>query len=268
MNNKLESRLAEIEKSRPIKNDGELLGVLLVIMENERAKRVGARDFELLEEAVDAVVALRGNDSDEVSSAAAAVAERAIGAIPEEEEYSYVRVRWLVPVAVIIAASLAVAVAARVFDLPFFSRDAREQVAQALPGMTDGAAYERDGWEISVGEIMSKVYTLEELDDLIARDGLLLPYGSEIVDIEASDNGDGYRLLIRTESGNVDIKTERDWGDAAPTFVRTGRFDVVYSRYDNVWQGEFVWKNCMYCITSDTKDGLEKLIGSMEERTK
>ena len=270
MNSELTIRLAEIEKSSPIKNDRDLLGAILGIIEKERAKRAGARNYALLEEAIDASFMLEGADFEKISRDAASVEKKALAAIPEEKEsnYPFVRARWLIPAVVIIAALLAVVTAAKVFDLPFFGREMREAIREELPDMTEGTVYECDGWEISIGEIMSKVYTLDELDSLIARDGLLLPYGAEVKDVEASDYGDSYRLILKTDLGTVDIKTERNWGDAAPAFVRIGAFDVVYSHYDGIWQGEFVWKGCMYCLTSDAKEGLENLIGSMEESAK
>ena len=269
MNNKLESRLAEIEKSRPVKNDGELLEAILGIIEEERAKSASSRDEELLDSAVDAAIALRGYDPEKVSSDAAAAAERAMGKIPEDS-YTSPRAKWLIPIAAVIAVLLAAAVGARVLNLPFFGRDERDAVREEILGNDDEPVFEKDGWEVWVGEEMEKVYTLVELDAALSYDGLLLPYGYEdgVTDISVADYKNSYRITIRTDIGIVDVKTGSGWGDAAPDFVRTGRFDVVYSRYDNVYQGEFVYNDCMYCITSDTEDGLDKLIGSMEEMVK
>ena len=272
MNNVLSFKLAEIEKSSPIRNNKDLLGAVLSVIKDERSKRASARDFDLLDEAIDASFALEGRDCESIASDAALVMERALGAVSEEKGQSYtsVRTKWLIPAVVIIILLLAAVVGATVFDLPFFDSKNRAKVREELPNLTAGTVYELDGWEIYVGDEMEEVYSLNELDDVISREGLLLPYGYEegVMDISAADYGESCRITIRTDIGLVDVKTDTGWGNAAPNFVRTGRFDVVYSNYNDVYQGEFVFNNCMYCITSETKEGLEKLIGSMEERAK
>ncbi len=272
MNNKLESRLADIEKSRPINNDSELYEVILGIIEEERAKRPEERDFDLLDEAIDASLALAGKEEDSVLSDSETVMERALAAVPEDREprYAPARVKWLIPVAAILAILLAAAVGAKVFDLPFFGREERDAVREEILDLTDGTVFEKDGWEVYVGEEMEKVNSLVELDAALSRDGLLLPYRYEdgVTDISTADYGESYRITIQTDVGLVDVKTDTGWGNTSPAFVRIGRFDVVYSHYDNVYQGEFVYNDCMYCITSETEEGLEMLIGSMEEIVK
>ncbi len=100
MDNVLTLHLAEIEKSRPINNDRDLLGAILGIIEKERSKRAEKRNYDLLEEAIDASFALEGRDKDEIASDADAVRERALAAIPAEPEngYSQVRVKLLLVV--------------------------------------------------------------------------------------------------------------------------------------------------------------------------
>lgn len=271
MNNKLESRLAEIGKRVPIENDRELYDAVLGIIDEERAKKPEERDFDLLEEAIDFSLSLEGADGEKISSDAAAVGERALSSVPEEKKgrTAPLRAKWIIPVAALLAVLLAAAVGAKVFDLSIFGRDARDAVRdEILEGGDD--VFEKDGWEVYVGEEMEKVHSLVELDAAISRDGLLLPYGYEygVTDISTADYGDSYRITIKTDVGLVDVKTDTGWGNASPTFVRTGRYDVVYSHYDNVYQGEFVYNDCMYCITSETEEGLEILIASMEEMIK
>ena len=99
MNSELTIRLAEMEKSSPIKNDSELLVAILGIIEKERVKRAEKRDYALLEEAIDASFMLEGADEKIISRDAATVRERALAAIPEEKERDHfpVRARWLIP---------------------------------------------------------------------------------------------------------------------------------------------------------------------------
>ncbi len=70
MNSKLEEKLRQYEKSTPITNDTELLRALDEIITEENAKLFTDRDYELIDEAVDAILTLRGEDVEKLESLA------------------------------------------------------------------------------------------------------------------------------------------------------------------------------------------------------
>ena len=269
MNEELRIRLAEYERRSPIKSDGDMMRALNEIIGEERAKSPSRRNYDLMDEAIDASFLLEGVSPDEIRRGAASVSESALGLFAHDSQKAYAtaRIKWLIPAAVIIAASLAAVTAAKVFDDPY--GDDIDDVKEYLESSGQGGVHVKDDREIMVGE-GETVASLEEADAALCRDGLLLPYGLDkdrLTSIDVTDYGERSSVYIRTELGEVEIKTDQNWGNTLPVFVRTGSFDVVYSRYDGVYQGEFVYKNCMYCLTSDSEGSLEELIGSMEEKS-
>ena len=99
MASKLELRLSEYEEQRPVTNDEELMTAIADIIEAEESLPETERDFELLEEAIDAYISLKGADIDELEARAAEIGTAHLETVGKNNSVISLRLRYFLPVA-------------------------------------------------------------------------------------------------------------------------------------------------------------------------
>lgn len=99
MASKLELRLSEYEEQSPVTNDEELMTAIADIIENEESLPETERDFELLEEAIDAYISLSGADIDDLETRASALCEEHVEEIRRKNTVRRLKLRYFLPVA-------------------------------------------------------------------------------------------------------------------------------------------------------------------------
>ena len=261
MNGELAIRLSEYERKSPIRCDADLSAALDSIICSEMAKSASRRDLDLIDEATDAALMIQGFDPEEASLDAARIADGAIASIPSDDKKTslFFSTRWLIPAVILTALLFAVAVAAKVFDDEFLSAlyGAKDEIAEASPGQV----IEIGGESVEVG-LSDEISSLGELVPRVRCESLLLPEigDDEIGSIDLSDFGTYQNVTVTLADGaSFDIKTDTVWKNTMDT-EKVGKFDVVTSNYDSVYQGEFEYKGCLYRITADSEARLRELI--------
>ncbi|MBQ8524506.1 MAG: hypothetical protein IJ457_07785 [Clostridia bacterium] len=107
MSTRLEEKLAEYEKHDPISNDEELIKAIEIIIEAEEKLPADECDYALIEEAVDAVLMLKGEDIDALEMRSAEVAERHLAEVAKGSlsgpKVRFVHLKRILPIAAIIS---------------------------------------------------------------------------------------------------------------------------------------------------------------------
>ncbi len=275
MSSKLENRLIQYEKSTPISNDEELIKAIETIIGEEETLPYEDRDFDLIEEAVDAVLSLKGVDIGLLEECAEEITDVYFNEMQDDEanivkksKTKSVRLKWLIPIAAIVSTLIAGAMVAYAFGF-----DLIEMTKKAYAQLVEKETYEEGDHELIITSDCKKYRSVPEFLENEEVDALLLPYDLpeefSIDSIQISDYGEyaEISLLISNEESdtNIIIKTpETDIiSDNEETKFVIGNYHVNYYQYDGKHQADFVYEGNHYILISSSYNSLEKIIESL-----
>ena len=126
MSSKLETKLLQYEKSTPISNDDELIEAIESIISNEESVPIEERDFDLIDEAVDAILSLKKVDIEQLEDSAEKITDRYFDEIQTQrgelvKKTKTVRLKWLIPIAAIISLLTIITVVSYAFGYDLIS---------------------------------------------------------------------------------------------------------------------------------------------------
>lgn len=276
MSSKLEEKLLEIEKENPISNDEELINAVKSIIDKEEAMSVEERDFDLIDEAIEAVFLLNDVDIEHINKRAQKTTDDFLekirtvnqSAVKNKKNKSF-RLKWLIPIAAVVSLMIVGTVTAYAFGYNIFnmSKDAIVQLVEKV-------LYRQGDTDIIV---TSNVKKYDDFDVFLKEEDtsqLLLPYelpkDYKIDKIRVEDyeiyktisfsiiyEAATYQIIIKApQSGNI--------GNSENKPQLMGNYDVYYSTYDNIHQGEFEYKDNYYSVTTSSYDCLETIIECLE----
>lgn len=276
MSSKLEEKLLEIEKENPISNDEELINAVKSIIDKEEALSVEERDFDLIDEAIEAVFLLNDVDIEHINKRAQKTTDDFLekirtvnqSAVKNKKNKSF-RLKWLIPIAAVVSLMIVGTVTAYAFGYNIFnmSKDAIVQLVEKV-------LYRQGDTDIIV---TSNVKKYDDFDVFLKEEDtsqLLLPYelpkDYKIDKIRVEDyeiyktisfsiiyEAATYQIIIKApQSGNI--------GNSENKPQLMGNYDVYYSTYDNIHQGEFKYKDNYYSVTTSSYDCLETIIECLE----
>ena len=141
MSSKLEEKLLEIEKENPISNDEELINAVKSIIDKEEALSVEERDFDLIDEAIEAVFLLNDVDIEHINKRAQKTTDDFLekirtvnqSAVKNKKNKSF-RLKWLIPIAAVVSLMIVGTVTAYAFGYNSFnmSKDAIVQLVEKV----------------------------------------------------------------------------------------------------------------------------------------
>ena len=178
MSSKLEEKLLEIEKENPISNDEELINAVKSIIDKEEALSVEERDFDLIDEAIEAVFLLNDVDIEHINKRAQKTTDDFLekirtvnqSAVKNKKNKSF-RLKWLIPIAAVVSLMIVGTVTAYAFGYNIFnmSKDAIVQLVEKV-------LYRQGDTDIIV---TSNVKKYDDFDVFLKEEDtsqLLLPY--------------------------------------------------------------------------------------------
>ena len=278
MGSKLETKLLQYEKSTPISNDDELIEAIESIISNEESVPMEERDFDLIDEAVDAILSLKKVDIEQLEGCAEKITDRYFDEIQTQSvelvkkaKTKTVRLKWLIPIAAIISLlTITTAVAyAFGYDLISMTKEAYLQLVEKV-------CYKQGNDELIITNDVNEYSSLSDFVDGGDYSSLILPYNlSEdynIDNIYVEDYGTykSIALFISNDgtTHEVTILTPytSDYSTSNKESQVIGIYDVYYSQYDDKHQGEFVEGGNYYAITSSSYEQLKIIIESMDKQ--
>lgn len=274
MSSKLENRLMQYEKSTPISNDNELIQAIKSIISNEEALPYDKRDFDLIEEAVEAVLTLQGVDIEPLEERAEEITDAYFNEMQDDEanivrksKNKSVKLKWIIPVAAIVSTLVAGAMVAYAFGF-----DLIEMTKKAYAQLVEKETYEEGEHELIITSDCKEYHSFLEFLENEEVDALLLPYDLpeefSIDSIQMSDYGEykqivfsfigeesAHSIIIRTPyiGENNNIESENI----------IGNYHVSCCQYDDKHQGEFLYENNQYVVVSSSYDNLKIIIESL-----
>ncbi len=263
----LEAKLCEMD----INNDEELKAALNEIIENTVPEN--EKDAELIDEAVEMLLALDGVDTDELDKAADAWGERYLAerntkhSSPAKINRKSIRIKWLMPVAALlsilcITVIISYAVGVDVWTL----------TKEAYCSLTEKIEHFINGSSIISTEDYDKY---QSLDDLIEKEdvsGVLLPLDlSEeytIDNLSFNDLGETQNINMdilknNKKIGVVHIKISYTANFNSSILTDIGDYKGYECQYDNVYQFQFDICNNHYLVNATQRSDLVELVNSM-----
>ncbi len=276
MESKLEQKLLKYENGTPL-SDSELIEIIEDIIEIEEALPVDQRDFDLIEEAIDAVLTLKGADMEYLELRAEYISEKRINALasegrrPASTYKKTLKLAKLIPIAaafVLIISSLVVSAS----NVSFFSD---------IYGYIKNKIY-----PISEITTVGELYTYDTIEELSAQYSdyvPLLPYklpeGFSVKDIsvqvtyvETSKNNFknivdiNVKMLSNGSQQKLSITNDIDDNFIRQGKTKIGEHDVYYKFSENIHVGKFVYEESGYTVSASTYEDLITLIESLTEK--
>lgn len=276
MDRKLEDKLSLYEKSSPINNDRELIDVLEDIIDKENARPAAERDFDLIDEAVEMLLTLKGTDVASLDSIAEKLSEHYVEEIKAEaftsknRKINAKRLFKIIPIAAVIALFVSTSLAAGAAGYDFFG-EALDWIKAKIYGSGD------------VGTVGSfnEYDTLEELASAAEYSYALLPTelpeGYTVTKItaqtsyveESKDRFRVYRMidvrmLYDGKLQTLSIEDAAESNTPAGSTEQIGSYSVsVMSSVDRC-TGSFIHEGNVYTFTASSRDNLESMICSLK----
>ena len=280
----IEQKLRAYERKNAIRDDMTLLVALRELLAEEEEK--SDCDWDAIGEMTDAILNLEGVDVDSFEASAGdaaafrasmtehrsandgehARADTAILPTIEARPRASRKLRWIIPIAAVLAALLVGGAIAATYLLDLFTMDA--DTYKAIPV---GAVVTEDS------EALEKTDSRRRIDGYEALDGAR--YASLLVPARLPD---GWRIksIVTDELSNASlVETLIDAGEGSAVRIkallslnaeldapseRIAGFDVVVTEYDGAVQGEFTCGEDYYLIQAASRALLEQTMESME----
>ena len=273
MSSKLETKLLQYEKSTPISNDDELIEAIESIISNEESVPIEERDFDLIDEAVDAILSLKKVDIEQLEDSAEKITDRYFDEIQTQrgelvKKTKTVRLKWLIPIAAIISLLTIITVVSYAFGYDLFS-----MTKEAYLQLMEKVCYKQGNYELIITNDVNEYSSLSDFVDDGDYSSLILPYNLSndynIDNVYVEDYGTykSIALFISNDgiTHEVTILTPytSDYSTSNRESQVIGNYDVYYSQYDDKHQGEFVEEGNYYAIISSSYEQLKIIIESM-----
>ena len=282
MTARLDAKLKQYEKSAPITSDPELSAALRSILAAEEQKDFDERDYDMISELTDEILTLGGTDVDsfEATSEDAAAfrrkaekrsAQNAESAGSTARRRTSGRVRWIVPIAAIVAALAVGAAVASSFGL-----NVLEMASDLYNSLVVGERYSSGDEQLEKtdeGRAFDNYDGLFASDDMGAVDSASLlvpaslPDGWEIAGVSADRLTDCELVVTTLSHGEKSARIEARLGldrQAAPGTEPIGAYAVLVSEYDGICQGEFSVGKDYYLIQAPDRETLTAIIEGLE----
>lgn len=274
MNTKLENKLLQYEKSTPISNDEELIKAIESIIRDEESVPPEERDFDLIDEAVDALLSLRKVDIEQLEECAEKITDKCLYEVQTKDvddvkkiKRKSVRLKWIIPIAALLSLLIVGSMVAYAFGFDVIS-----MTKEAFTQLAEKVNYKNDNKELIITEDFQTFNSIQQLLDSDDYSNLLLTseldQNYHVEFIEVNDFGSYKDIIVRMESDGdtykiyIDTPGTRDFPNLQPQKI--GKFDVYISEYDDVHQGEFVYNGGLYTIVTSSYENLKKIIESLE----
>lgn len=277
MSSELENRLMQYEKSTPISNDEELIKAIESIIGEEETLPYEKRDFDLIDEAVEAILTLQDVDIGQLEESAERITDTYFNGmqtdktdIVRKSKAKSVKLKWLIPIAAIVsilAASMIVAYA--------LGYDIIEMTKKAYTQIIERESYEEGNDEIIITadrkeyQSLSEFLANEEADELLlpldlsdefSIDGIKVTYYGEYTEVIISVLYEDSSHILQIKAPGVDIV---DANEDAKQII--GNYPVDYCQYEDIHQAQFMHEGNYYTVISASYNSLEKIIESLRK---
>ena len=276
MMSKLEQKLLKYDNGTPM-DDSELISIIENIIAEEESLPAEKRDFDLIEEAVDAVLTLKGADLEYLDHRTEDVSEKRISALkaenvrpPATTTRKTLKLARLIPIAaafVLIVSTLAVSASNTNLFSSVYSY-IKNKIYPVSEITTVGEFYSYD--------------TVEELSAAVGDYNLLLPHmlpegfsvkdiSVQISDVETSkDNfknsiNINVKLLHDSSQQKLSITSDIDDSFENGGETKIGEYEVYYRFTGNTHVGKFVFEENGYTVTASTYEDLTAVIECLTE---
>ena len=274
MSSKLENKLMQYENNTPISNDNELIQAIKSIISNEEALPYDKRDFDLIEEAVEAVLTLQDVDIEQLEECAEEITDAYFNEAQDDEanlvkksKNKPVKLKWIIPIAAILSILVAGTIAA--YALGY---DLIEMTKKAYSQLVEKESWKEGDHELIITSDRKEYSSLSAFLENEEVGALLLPYDLpeefSIDSIQMSDYGEYKQIVfafIGEESAHSIIITTPYIGENNNIESENiiGNYHVSCCQYDDKHQGEFLYENNQYVVVSSSYDNLKIIIESL-----
>ena len=265
---KLEEKLLQYEKHTQINTDEELKKAVIAVIDAEEKLDYEERDYELINEATEALLSLDNIDIDKINEHADKLFCEAVNTFrsPVKSKRSAARIRWIIPIAAALSLVIVCGVMASGFGLSF--ADLSKKMYTELKynivhlfGNEEVVITDKSGIYQSVEAFKS----CEKYADISLP--AIIDDNYTVNDILVMDYEDHYKIIIKLEKNNLLTEIHIDTqcvGDFPENISKIGAHNVYVSQYDDRYQGEFFFNDCTYLINAPTYEELAELIETLE----
>ena len=277
MNSRLENDLLNFEKDNPIKNDEELIAAIEFLIGKENSLPEEERDYDFIDEAVELILSVKGVDLEKLDAHSEKKAAECIDRVKKEVAFGksvprskprLLRTKWMIPVAALLAV-LTIGVVAQTmgFDVIGMTKEAYQSIVRNI-------THESDNSNLIITDEYGEFTSLQDFLSSGDYSGYLLPNelpeGYELKCITVEDYGEFKLITIYMESANgqgtIVIKSPFSAAQLPSTNETIGNHEVYCTEYDNIHQGDFVYKGNKYTITAFSHNDLKAIIEDLEEK--
>jgi hypothetical protein len=281
MTDKLESKLIQYEKDKPINGKADLKEAVESIIEAEFSQSDELVDFDFVDEATEFLISLDGINSDDLSSDVQRIEESIIKKHKTIESESSddglskektskktgIRKKWIIILAAAISVIAAILVTSYGLGFDFVSMT--KEFFMSLKPKTE---YSDGQHDVIVTDSVRKYSTLKEMIDAEHISGLLENdcfNDPDVVDtVRFQDLGTEIKVLIILKgeySGEFEITIPFENTVAFDPIEKVGILDVHFTSYDDVFQAEWYYKGNYYCLTEKNQQSLLTILEKFKE---
>lgn len=267
MNSKLEIELEKIEKKSPIKNDGELIAALSRIVDAEAEKASKDQDIELMQEAIDYILILRGEDPEQIEKESEKAKNEFLEKMKREHftkpESKSLRSRSpLKPIliAAVIVVIMAVGIVATLRTLDFDLVDLK-----TFLGLKTDVEYEDKDQSLTITDNFGEY---KSISDFLEKENLesILIFDESVRNVSIADRED-YKI-ITVEFNNdrsLKISTDQQVSFDINNTTKINEFDVFIIERGETVQGDWIYKGLHYTAFAESVEELTEIINTIKE---
>ena len=276
MSSRLEEKLKIYDPDSTIDNDKDLLKVLDDIIADEESKDVYERDFDLIDEALDLIFAIRGTNTEKIDKCAEDISEKCIAkarlnqSIKKNRNYITRKLCKIVPLAAVIALFISTTLTLNATKYDFIN-EAFSWLKEKIYGQED----------ISTAGSFKEYDTLEELSADSVYNFALLPqklpdsfkitqitaqtaYVKESVDTVTVYKSIDIRMLHSDTLLTLNIETPAIDLEHDENTVFIDDYSVLLSHEKNRYEGKFLHNGSLYTISASSYEILVSMIGCLK----
>lgn len=277
MNSRLENDLLNFEKDNPIKNDEELIAAIEFLIGKENSLPEEERDYDFIDEAVELILSVKGVDLEKLDAHSEKKAAECIDRVKKEVAFGksvpkskprLLRTKWMIPVAALLAV-LTIGVVAQTmgFDVIGMTKEAYQSIVRKI-------THESDNSNLIITNEYGDFSSLQDFLNSGDYSGYLLPYelpeGYKLKKIDYEDYGEFKMVTIMVDLGNsqsvITIKSPFSVMPSQSNKEMISNHEVYCTSYDNIYQGDFLYKGKKYTITAFSHNDLKTIIEHLEEK--
>lgn len=273
MNSKLEERLTQYEQSTPISSNQDLLHAVESILKEEESKKATEQNIDLIDEAIETILTLKGIDIDQLNCKADAVAAKIIDDVHKNDvtesakRRNSVRVKWIVPIAAILFMLISATLIAYAmgYDILGMTGEAFNQLKQKI-------WHDNGNTSIIITDTRREYVSYEAMIENEGYANLLWPHtiaeGNYIGDICVEDYAEYREIAFSFNYGESVCEFSLCSSSENPYYnrelVQIGKLGVILSEYDKIYQAEFYYEENLYVIKASSYETLETVLNNLE----